>query len=57
MERSSHKKVFVFGGTGQLGLKLIQKISSSSEYEVVAASRNPDKAKPFPNVKWIKVIP
>jgi uncharacterized protein YbjT (DUF2867 family) len=51
------QKVFVFGGTGQLGLKLLQKLSDSSEFDVVAASRNPEKAKAFPNVKWIRVDP
>lgn len=51
-------KVFVFGGTGQLGLKLIEKLSSSSsDYEIIAASRNPEKAKSFPNVKWLKIDP
>lgn len=51
------QKIFVFGGTGQLGLKLLEKLSDSSEYEVVAASRNPEKAKAFPNTKWIRVDP
>lgn len=50
-------KVFVFGGSGNSGKYLLKMLSGMQGVQVVAASRNPQKAQAYPNVKWIKAEP
>lgn len=49
--------MMVFGGSGNLGKYLLKQLSTMPGLSVVAASRNPSKAQPYANVKWVQADP
>ena len=49
-------KLVVLSATGQCGIALLKQLSKL-DVDVVATSRNPEKAPKFQNVRWIKANP